>query len=434
MFIDQPNLQIAIALLTVLGVFLVMATRRNAPTEVLFVGALTWLVIAGVIKPERAWQSLSDPAVIAIGGLLIVSAALRTSGVLDAMSRWLLGTLRTEREALGRLALVVITSSAFLLNTAIVAMLMPLLIQWCRSRQVSPSKLLLPVSYFAILGGTCTLVGTSTNLVVNGTLRDVFSEMEVTLASAGPAEKGAGSAESGSMDQGAATGKQDWRNHRAWMRRHAAELRPMSMTDISWIGVPGAIVGAIWLVWIGRRLMPDRRELLDSLGERRREYLVEMLVTENCQLVGKTVEQGGLRHLPGLFLIEIDRGGEVITPVAPSDRIYANDRLVFTGVVSTIVDLEKIQGLVSGCRPSVRFAGGRRTGENARRSGTQSFVTTGRDDDSRRELPPALWGRRGCRAPQWRAFCPRRIGDIELAPGDTPAAADAIRFRPCVSQ
>ena len=92
--------------------------------------------------------------------------------------------------------------------------------------------------------------------------------------------------------------------------------------------------------------MPDRKELIEQLEESRREYLVEMLVQPGCRLVGKTIGEAGLRHLPGLFLIEIDRNGTAIGPVGPEETIQANDRLVFTGIVGTILDLEKIPGLV----------------------------------------------------------------------------------------
>ena len=87
--------------------------------------------------------------------------------------------------------------------------------------------------------------------------------------------------------------------------------------------------------------------MIEQLGESRREYLAEMLVKNGCRLIGQTVEQAGLRHLEGLFLIEILRQSERIAPVGPNTIIFENDRLIFTGVVSTIVDLEKIPGLVA---------------------------------------------------------------------------------------
>src|SRR5690606_19691823 len=107
-----------------------------------------------------------------------------------------------------------------------------------------------------------------------------------------------------------------------------------------------------YLLLAGRGLLPDRKDLLEQLGESRREYLVEMLVQPECRMVGQTVQAAGLRHLPGLFLIEIDRDGTLIAPVAPDDVIHAHDRLVFTGVVSSIVELERIPGLVPAADPA----------------------------------------------------------------------------------
>ncbi len=123
-------------------------------------------------------------------------------------------------------------------------------------------------------------------------------------------------------------------------------LRGMSLFEIGYVGGPCALVGAVYLLMFGRRRLPNRTELIEKLGEQRREYLVEMSVQPECRLIGQSVERAGLRHLPGLFLIEIDRDGEIITPVTPEDIIRGGDRLVFTGVVTTIADLERIPGLV----------------------------------------------------------------------------------------
>ncbi len=129
------------------------------------------------------------------------------------------------------------------------------------------------------------------------------------------------------------------------------KLPGMTLLELGKVGVPYAIVGFIYLYFFGSRLLPERKELLEQLSDARREYLVEMLVQPGCRLNGQTVEKAGLRQLPGLFLIEIDRGGETLGPVKPEDLIYAEDRLVFTGVVSSIIELEKIQGLVPVADP-----------------------------------------------------------------------------------
>jgi di/tricarboxylate transporter len=287
-----------IALSMTVLVFVVLLTRRSVPTDLVFLAGLVGVTILNVISPEDALRGFANPAVITIGSLYVVAAGLRSTGALDLIGHRLLGTARTEKAALLRLTAPVVAFSALINNTPIVAMTVPTVIDWCRRVGVSPSRLLMPVSYLAILGGACTLIGTSTNLVVNSLLVEM------------------------------------------------APNAGMHFFEIGYVGLPCAVVGIIYILVIGRRLLPNRMDLVESLGEQRRDYLVEMLVRDDCRLIGLSVEQAGLRNLPGLFLIEIDRAGEVITPVTPRDTIEAGDQLIFTGVVSTIVDLEKIPGLV----------------------------------------------------------------------------------------
>src|SRR5690606_21262133 len=124
---------------------------------------------------------------------------------------------------------------------------MPIVMDWCRRHRVSPSKLLIPLSYFTILGGTCTLIGTSTNLVVNGLMIRAHAEQP-----AAPDDSQA-------------------------LRFHE-ELRGFHLLEIGLVGVPYAIIGVLYISTLGRRVLPERKELLEQLGEQRREYLVEMLV------------------------------------------------------------------------------------------------------------------------------------------------------------
>ena len=179
----------------------------------------------------------------------------------------------------------------------------------------------------------------------------------------------------------------------------------MGFFEIGLVGLPCALLGAAYLLTIGRRLLPDRKDLIEQLEATRREYLVEMLVQPGCRLAGKTVADAGLRHLPGLFLIEIDRDGEVIGPVGPDEPIQANDRLVFTGVVETIVDLEKIPGLVPAADAPVRGLARDAAGPAALRGGDQPQLAAGRPGGARRRLPRALRRGHRRRAPQ------RRPGD-----------------------
>ena len=153
--------------------------------------------------------------------------------------------------------------SAFMNNTPLVAMLIPAVSDWARANRFPVSKFLIPLSYAAILGGTCTLIGTSTNLVVQG-----------MLLKARPETGGLG------------------------------------MFDISWVGVPAALVGGVFIVAASRWLLPDRRPAI-STHDDAREYTVEMHVSPDSPLVGKTIEEAGLRHLPGVYLAEIDRDDSI---------------------------------------------------------------------------------------------------------------------------
>jgi di/tricarboxylate transporter len=270
---------------------------KDKPADLLFVAAVVILAAFGVIGPDDTFSGFANAGMLIVAALFVVAAGLRETGVMEYVGERFLGHVETEAKALFYMAVVLIPSAMVLNNTPKVALLVPVLIAWCRKRRISPSRLLMPLSFLSILGGTCSLIGTSTNLVVQGML----------------------------------------------IKSH---LQPMGFFEIGWVGLPCALLGATYLLTVGRKLLPDRKDLIEQLDETRREYLVEMLVQPGCRLVSKRISEAGLRHLPGLFLIEIEREGQVIGPFAPDAVVQADDRMVFTGVVSTIVDLEKIPGLV----------------------------------------------------------------------------------------
>ncbi|MGF1520369.1 MAG: SLC13 family permease, partial [Nodosilinea sp.] len=185
--------------------------------------------------------------------------------------------------------------SALLNNTPVVAMFIPVVGDWCRKLKINPSKLMIPLSYASIFGGVCTLIGTSTNLVVNGLLI---------------AETGSG----------------------------------MGLLDIAWVGLPCAIAAALFLLLTQRWLLPDRKSAF-STSDDPRQYTLEMCLPAGSPMAGKTVEQAGLRHLPGLYLAEIVRGQQVIPAVGPKEVLRDNDQLVFVGAIDSIVDLHRLRGL-----------------------------------------------------------------------------------------
>ncbi len=356
------------ATLVVLAALLI-GLVRDKPADVLFVGAVVILAALGVIAPAEAFSGFANSGMLIVAALFIVAAGLRETGVMDYVGDRFLGHVETEAKALFYMAVVLIPSAMVLNNTPKVALLVPVLIAWCRKRRISPSRLLMPLSFLSILGGTCSLIGTSTNLVVQGLLVK-FS------------------------------------------------LKPMSFLEIGSVGLPCALLGATYLLTIGRKLLPDRKDLIEQLDLTRREYLVEMLVQPGCRLVGKSIAEAGLRHLPGLFLIEIDREGKVLGPVGPDVVIQASDRLVFTGVVSTIVDLEKIPGLVPAADARYEIAPAHQWGRQlceAVISPTSPLIgQIIRDADFRPLYDAAVVAvhRNGARLTN-------KVGDIELHAGDT---------------
>lgn len=393
-----------IALSTTLLVFLTLMFRRGTPLDALFLSGLVFLTLSGIITPEQAFSGFSNPAVLTIGALLAISSGLRKCGVIDWLGERLLGTAKTERQGMARLAVALISTSAFLLNTALVAMSVPMVLDWCRKRAISPSKILMPVSYLTILGGVCTLIGTSTTLVVQAQLNQRYQYEQQQILE---------------LERQQATDPTSDRAAEISRRQLKVEqIRPMHLFEIAKVGLPCALVGGVFLIAFGTRLLPNRDDLIQTLGDQRREYLVEMLVTDGCRLIGQSVETAGLRHLPGLFLIEIDRGEEIITPVSPLETIQRNDRLVFTGVVETIVDLEKIPGLVPAAdmtyelHPNKRMQ--RHLTEVVLSRSSPLIGQTVREANFRKLYSAAVVAvhRNGARLPN-------KVGDIELQTGDT---------------
>jgi di/tricarboxylate transporter len=250
----------------------------------------------GVLTPADALGGFSNTGLATVGALFIVVCGLRETGGIDWIAGRLLGRPQGARSAIARILAPVCGMSAFLNNTPVVAMLIPAVSDLSRRINIAPSKLMIPLSYAAILGGTCSLIGTSTNLVVAGLV------LEHT------------------------------------------DLPALRMFDITWIGLPCAMAGTLFLVVFGPRLLPDRGGRRGPLGDPR-EYTLQMLVPPDGPVAGRSVEQAGLRNLPGCYLVEIERDGQITEAPGPDSMLRAGDRLLFAGVVESIRDLQRLRGL-----------------------------------------------------------------------------------------
>lgn len=309
------TIEIGIVLALLVGIISALAFTRIAADAVLIAALAVLLVVPvpggqgpgghqpgqqgwqlGIIDTQTALSGFSNPGMATVALLFIVVAGLRETGAIDWIAERALGRPRTVRGALARMILPVSGMSVFLNNTPVVAMMIPAVSGWAKKLGVAPSKLMIPLSYAAIVGGTCSLIGTSTNLVVAGLV----------------------------------TARTD--------------LPALGMFDIAWVGLPCALLALGTMVVVGPLLLPSRGSVTNTLADPR-EYALELIVPGDSPLAGKTIERAGLRNIPGGYLIEIDRDGQAILAPGPEQVLLSGDRLIFTGVVETIRDLQNLRGL-----------------------------------------------------------------------------------------
>jgi len=340
---------------------------RAAPDVVTSAG-LTLLILFDVLTPAEALIGFSNEGMLTVAVLYVVVTGLTETGAVGRIIQPLLGRPGSDTLARLRLMAPVTLLSAFMNNTPIVALFIPAVRDWAKRYGLTLSRLMMPLSFASIAGGVCTLIGTSTNLVVNG------------LYTARVPDAG------------------------------------FHLFEIAWVGLPVAATVILYLLTAGHWLLPRREPAISSYGDVR-QYSVEMLVQPDSPLVGQSIEEAGLRQLPGLYLFEIDRPGQVIPVVSPHEIIHAGDRLVFVGIVDSVVDLQQIRGLVPAtdqvfkldtCRQGRCFV-------EAVLSDTCPLVgKTVRDGRFRNRYNAVIiaLARNGERVA-------RKIGDIELKAGDT---------------
>lgn len=275
---------------------LVLLVFKNYPADAVFIGLLTVFILSEIVTPAEALVGFSNEGMLTVGALYVVASGLRETGGVQMIIQKLLGHPKQLWKVQARIFGPVLGLSAFLNNTPIVATFIPALQEWAGKYRLPVSKLLIPLSYAAILGGSCTLIGTSTNLIINGLL---ISEEGVSL----------------------------------------------SMFEPAFVGVPVAIVGFLYMMTVGRYLLPESQSALATF-EDTRKYTIEMIVGEDSPLIGKSIEEAGLRQLPGLFVAEIVRDGAILAAVEPDEILLKDDRIIFTGLVDSIVDLQRTQGLI----------------------------------------------------------------------------------------
>ncbi len=291
---------LTVVVLAAMGVGLI--SNRLSPAAGV-VGATCGLFLFGVIDADAAFGGFGNPAPITIGALYVVAGAVTKTNALQPVVARMLDRGWGTRIALVKLLVPAGAASAFLANTPIVAMLLPAVRGWTERYGRAASRFLIPLSYATILGGAVTAIGTSTNLVLGGLLQSVGQD-------------------------------------------------ELEMFELARFGLPLAGAGLVLIVVAAPWLLPDRTDA-ESPGQGR-SYLVSMHVVEQGPFDGQSVEAGGLRHLQGVFLVEVERHGTAIAPVAPTFVLRGGDRLTFAGRVDMVVDLQAMAGLVSAEDPHLK--------------------------------------------------------------------------------
>ena len=277
--------------------FLVVAVSGRLAVDFALVLCMTALLVSGVLTPNEAFQGFANPALFIIACFYVVSAAIKESGALHWwIMRWL-GQRKPVSRAIPRIMWPVALISSVISNTPVVAIFIPLIQDWCRRHNITASKLLIPLSYASILGGTCTLIGTSTNLMVVGMLQGT------------------------------------------------PEADELSLFTPALVGLPLVVIGVLYFVVLGHRLLPARQGISESTPDSR-EYAVSMRVEEGGALSGMTIADAGLRHLQHSFLSELQSKGHVIPAVGPEEILKDNDILVFVGQPEAVSELRQFRGLV----------------------------------------------------------------------------------------
>ena len=295
MFLLGFGIDAWITIITVLGMFSILLFTKWR-SDVVFLGAIGVLFVTGVLDAKEAFSGFSSSSVITVGVLFVVVAGLTHTGVLHFIVKRILGTPSSYSKAVTRLMLPVAVLSSFLSNTTVVSLFVGIVRMWARKLNVSPSKLLIPLSYASGMGGVCTLIGTPPNLIISGLYEEKTGEAMNILTTTIP-------------------------------------------------GLFCLTIGVLSIIAM-RRLLPDRK-VPESAFESTGEYTVELRVPSDNPYIGKTLGEAGLYHVKGGSLIDMYHFDDAPMPVTEDEPIMGGDHLVYAGQIDELIDLSWSHQLVS---------------------------------------------------------------------------------------
>eukprot|EP00899_Mesostigma_viride_P025544 jgi/Mesvir1/6174/Mv00865-RA.2 len=278
----------------------VMAFEVCPPDMAMMLCSLLFVCLQ-ITSVKEATEGFSNSGMLTVATLFIVAQGLNQAGVLEWVTRFFKATMKYVsghglRPLIFHITIPMGIISAFTNNTPQVAMMIPVIIDYCEAAHIAPSKMLIPLSFSTIVGGTITLIGTSTNLIVVALAKKSNPDYEFKLF------------------------------------------------DIAPVGIPVMFSGVLYLALFSGRFLPDRMGTSEVV-QNPREYLVEMMVAEDAPFVGKTIEDAGLRHVVGLFLVRVERENSSTPAPGPEFVLAKNDKLFFAGEVDSVLQLTNIRGL-----------------------------------------------------------------------------------------
>ncbi|QCK16190.1 SLC13 family permease [Mangrovivirga cuniculi] len=274
-------------------VFMFIAIYRNWLRPVVsFAYTIIFFVVTGIISGPTVIKGLSNDKIASIVLLILITTGIRKNFNIELIFKGMFRDGISYRTFISRMMFQVAFLSSFINNTPVVALMTPYVIKWGKRHKIAPSKLLIPMSFATIMGGMITIIGTSTTLLLIGFLQ---------------------------------------KNNEPLLKS----------TDLLIIGTVITIIGILFLTFFAGRLLPNYKDLIDSFKEKQREYLIETKVKKNSEYLGKSIKKAGLRNMKGVFLVEIIRENQKISPVEPEEVILSGDVLIFAGNTDHIIDLAK---------------------------------------------------------------------------------------------